>query len=79
MHQSIDNRTVWGLEHLYAMYVPGVAILAKNNADRVATLLCCEKRRHVSDTTCLVCVMALLLDGYFTPHRLKKPPHNIEK
>ena len=61
------------------MYVPGVAILAKNNADRVATLLCCEKRRHVSDTTCLVCVMALLLDGYFTPHRLKKPPHNIEK
>lgn len=51
------------------MYVPGVAILAKNNADRVATLLCCEKRRHVSDTTRLVCVMALLLDGYFTPHR----------
>ena len=69
MHESIDNRTVGGLEHLYAMYVPGIAIPVKNNADRVATLLCCEKRRHVSDTARLVCVMALLLDGYFTPRR----------
>ena len=51
------------------MYVPGIAIPVKNNADRVATLLCCEKRRHVSDITRLVCVMALLLDGYFTPRR----------
>ena len=62
---------------MQCMYILGIAILAKNNTDCVVTL-CCEKRRHVSGTTCLVCVMALLLDGDFTSHRQKKP-HNIEK
>ena len=29
-------------------WIPGVAIQAKNNSDRVVMLLCCEKGRRVS-------------------------------
>ena len=47
-------------------WIPSVAIQAKNNADGIITLLCCEKKRCVSGCTCFVHVMVLLHDGDFT-------------
>ena len=60
--------------------VPGVAIQAKNNTDRVITLLCCEKSKtHLRYSTCLVHVMVLLLYGDFASSRQKKLHNNYRE